>query len=310
MNNPIVENAALSPWFDIRKDGPPVRNGVYEGWTNLVSSPNPTFSTRGYKCLWEGGRWKNLPNTDTKMVDISAPPNPDFWRGIVRVDDSSIDTSPPMDAEIPAILLSLPFLCLNCDTPIRDASVFCSELCKDEAKFVRYFRACRHDGRLDRPDVQEALRIRLAFILGGGYAERDRRLPSSVREAVFARDEGKCRACGMPGNQIDHISGSSGDLRNLQLLCSKCHNKKTTANFKRITTETHPEALAKRDALFARAKAREAVRFCDREDWEKTRRQLERARRETLGDGGQVAAIGVGNPRTLTRAKSSTPRSR
>ncbi len=189
--------------------------------------------------------------------------------------------SPSFDAKIPVVLMSLPFPYPNCDTRIKEASIFCSDLCRDEAKFVRYFRACLLDGRYDQPDVQEALRIRLAFILGGGYAERARRLPPSVREAVVARDKGKCRACGRPGNQIDHISGGSGDLGNLQLLCPECHNKKTTATFIKISAQTHPEEWAKREALLARVHARKAVRFCDSADWDKIWRVLLKSRRET-----------------------------
>ena len=86
MNNPVGEEATLTPWFDFRKDGPPVRNGIYEGWTQLIHSPKLTHSARGYKCLWEDGNWKNLPNTDPKVLVISAPHHPDFWRGVVNVD--------------------------------------------------------------------------------------------------------------------------------------------------------------------------------------------------------------------------------
>jgi 5-methylcytosine-specific restriction endonuclease McrA len=85
---------------------------------------------------------------------------------------------------------------------------------------VRYHRSCKEDGRIKLPDVAEALRIRRAHILAGGYSERLRRLPDSIRKAVITRDKGKCRKCGKPGNQIDHIHGDSCDLSNLQLLCA------------------------------------------------------------------------------------------
>lgn len=189
------------------------------------------------------------------------------------------------DGLIPATLISLPFPCPNCDVEISEASIFCSDLCKDTAKFVRYFRACLLDGRYEQPDVQEALRIRSAFILAGGYAERARRLSPSVRETVIARDKGNCRSCGNPGNQIDHISGGSPDLQNLQLLCPDCHNRKTTATFVKITPESHPEAWAKREALLARIHAREATRFCDQSGWDKVWRPLLNARREVLNGG-------------------------
>jgi hypothetical protein len=168
---------------------------------------------------------------------------------------------------------------------MREAEIFCSELCKDEAKFVRYSRACERDGRNARPDVQQALRIRLAHILADGYPERARQLPSSVREAARLRDEGRCRACGKPGNEIDHVRGNSNDLGNLQLLCSECHIRKTTSNFVRISAETHPEAWAKHQGLLARIRAREPMRFCDREDWDKIWRRLLSSREDALRRG-------------------------
>src|SRR5262249_29900336 len=131
------------------------------------------------------------------------------------------------ETEIDA-LISFPFPCPNCNQPIRVAELFCSELCKQEAKFVRYVRACGRDGRDKQPDVQEAIRIRLAIILGGGYPEKERQIDKSIRKAIIERDKGRCKNCGNPGDQIDHISGSSNELENLQLLCRKCHNQKTT----------------------------------------------------------------------------------
>jgi len=168
---------------------------------------------------------------------------------------------------------------------MQKAALFCSDLCKDEAKFVRYFRACLIDGRHNQPDVQEALRIQLAHILGGGYAERERRLPQAVREAVIARDNRRCRRCGGPGNQIDHIRGSGSDLDNLQLLCTQCHNDKTAASFVTISLETHPEEFAKRDVLLARVHARVPVRLCDSAEWAQFWQIPLKARRDALKDG-------------------------
>ena len=44
----------------------------------------------------------------------------------------------------------------------------------------------------------------------------------------------RCVRCGKYGNQVDHIQplhrgGAPFDETNLQVLCSKCHRKKTTA---------------------------------------------------------------------------------
>lgn len=192
---------------------------------------------------------------------------------------------PPSSPQSIEELSSLPFLCLNCDTSIGEAKLFCSDICKDEAKFVRYFRARLKDGRYDQPDVQEALRIRLAHILGGGYSERARRLPQNIRDAVIKRDKGKCQKCGDTGSQIDHIKASSSDLTNLQLLCSRCHNEKTKSGFVTISKETHPEEWKKREALLARVHASCTSRLCDSEEWKMLWRPLLKARKDRLKTG-------------------------
>ena len=43
--------------------------------------------------------------------------------------------------------------------------MYCSKLCSREAGWDRYARVCRLDGRDQRPDIIEAMRIRLALSL-------------------------------------------------------------------------------------------------------------------------------------------------
>src|SRR5947209_17096594 len=129
-----------------------------------------------------------------------------------RVRRSRVTATLP-DSELPIEylpLLSHPLKCVNCGHDLREAKLFCSGLCRDEAKFVRYFRACILDGRTTQPDVLEALEIKMAHILAGGYDARARALPESSRRAVILRDRGVCRSCGIEGTEIDHIQGDSG----------------------------------------------------------------------------------------------------
>jgi 5-methylcytosine-specific restriction endonuclease McrA len=184
--------------------------------------------------------------------------------------------------QTPESLSSSPFPCANCDEPIPSGVLFCSELCNQEAEWVRYCRACIVDGRFKRADVQEAIRIKLAHILSGGYPRSLRRVPEALRAAVIERDQGLCRKCGGPANTIDHIRGSHNTLENLQLLCVKCHNEKTTARFIRITPESHPEEWKKRQSLLARVRARNATRLCDSSDWQVSWRDIRKARREAV----------------------------
>ena len=118
-------------------------------------------------------------------------------------------------------IVEIEFSCLNCDGMLvatDNPKLFCSDKCQQEAAFVRYFRSCKRDGKLNQPDIQEALKIKMAHILGGGYKTSERRLPLSIRQKIYERDNRTCQKCGQPATDIDHISGSSDDLENLQML--------------------------------------------------------------------------------------------
>ncbi|NPV68147.1 MAG: HNH endonuclease [Anaerolineae bacterium] len=171
-------------------------------------------------------------------------------------------------------LIAYPFVCANCDRIINSHDLFCSEECRQIAKYIRYYRRCIKDGRVDQLDVQQALRFRLAHILAGGYPERERRLTKDIRDAVIRRDEGRCRICGAPGTEIDHIHGSSHDLNNLQLLCKSCHSAKTASNLVPITPLSHPKEWALAEALHERAWSRLPQKLCDSTDWAQLWRKI------------------------------------
>ena len=101
-----------------------------------------------------------------------------------------------------------PFLCANCSSAIQEATVYCSQVCAQSAEWVRYSRRCRVDGRDERADVIEALRIRLALVLGGGYDKITRKLPDSVRKAITERDQGLGKGA-MPQTACDRETASS-----------------------------------------------------------------------------------------------------
>jgi 5-methylcytosine-specific restriction endonuclease McrA len=179
-------------------------------------------------------------------------------------------------------LTVFPFPCPNCDKQIAKAALFCSDLCSYEAASVRYFRRCIKDGRFEQPDVQEALQIRFALILGGGYSRTDRQLSDSIRQEVISRDQGRCQKCGADGDAIDHIQGSSNDLLNLQLLCFKCHNEKTKAGFTPISPQSHPVQWAKREILISRVRSIDPIRICDHPGWDKLWQSVLKTRRQVL----------------------------
>lgn len=100
------------------------------------------------------------------------------------------------------------------------------------------------DGRIDDSLVQEAVQVRNAFLLAGGYRALGRTMSIKTRVAVKTRDDGKCRVCGKAGTEIDHIDGSSGQLDNLQLLCANCHHNKTAENLVPASPEQRGQLMA------------------------------------------------------------------
>ena len=173
-------------------------------------------------------------------------------------------------------------ICQNCDKKLPwdrtlRGTLFCSEKCRQTAEIVRYGRATLRDGRYKRdPLVRETIDIRIAIILGGGYPKKARMLSREQREAIFTRDGGRCRLCGAPATDIDHISGSSSDPENLQALCKPCNMAKARANFRPATLEEAAEGKA----IWARITAKLPVRLCDDEKkWAKLWRTISQEQR-------------------------------
>lgn len=193
---------------------------------------------------------------------------------------------PRKKLELPLIPVEFP--CFNCEgkiTVTKHPKLFCSGKCQQEAKFIRYYRSCKNDGRINQSDVREALQIRIAHILSGGYKERARHLPLSVRLAVYKRDNRICKKCGQPGNDIDHINGDGNDLENLQVLCRNCHNEKTKLSFKEITPEIegYTEKKVKVENLRSRTESAKPQKVCDDEkNWNANQKTISAKLRKIL----------------------------
>lgn len=159
--------------------------------------------------------------------------------------------------------------CANCDsayTPRSSAGRYCSPVCRQTARAVRYARdTLAAYGQPLPADVDYAVGIKVAHAVSGGYAELCRRLRPVVRAAVIARDHSRCVLCHAPGEEIDHIDGDSEDLDNLRYLCRRCHRRVTAEHLRRIP-DGHP-ALWHYAALLARIHAPTPLRPCD-DDWQ------------------------------------------
>jgi hypothetical protein len=174
--------------------------------------------------------------------------------------------------------------CANCMQGLAPQieGLFCSELCGQYASTVRYWRRIVRDGRIGKPDVQAALNIRIAHLLAGGYARRARQLPDETRALVWQRDENRCRACGAPGAEIDHIADDSPDLANLQLLCAACHREKTESRMSPASDEQQ-RAVAK--IYRERVVPDQPMLLCDdQQEWASTESGLRAERRRRLLD--------------------------
>ncbi|GIH02915.1 hypothetical protein Rhe02_09820 [Rhizocola hellebori] len=172
--------------------------------------------------------------------------------------------------------------CASClqQLPNQVERLFCSELCRQTAEVIRYWRAIVRDGRIENSDVSYALQTRVAHLLAGGYPKQKRHLSDEIRQQVWARDEGRCRGCGNPGEEIDHIHGDSADLANLQLLCAPCHHRKTEQRMV-------PAGAEQKSYIAALQRSRVAPQspllLCDdHERWSTIERTLRKERREGL----------------------------
>lgn len=179
--------------------------------------------------------------------------------------------------------LFMPDCCANCDAKLEmeNQALFCGEFCRQVADFVRYSRGVfRDSARANDPEVIEAIRVRMAILIGGGYPTGARHLSTEQRATIIDRDGGKCLECGAPANEIDHIAGSSADPSNLQLLCHECHMTKTKSSF--VPASEMQKAWAK-NLWDTRICPDAPLRLSDdTERWGKEWRALKRERSERL----------------------------
>ena len=179
------------------------------------------------------------------------------------------------------------FKCLNCNGEIKypiSPVLYCSECCKQEAELIRYTRACNEDGRIEYEDVQQAIQIKLAHVLAGGYDRKRRTIPQAIRDQVFERDMKECVLCGEKGEEIDHINGPDGCLENLQLLCSDCHRNKTLESIEVADPDDPIYAViaGRHKKILERIESPVPLRLCDQDDWSIKWREYMAERRKAL----------------------------
>lgn len=216
-----------------------------------------------------------------------------------------------------------PGSCANCDSfaVTLNAPVYCSSRCRQAAELVRYVRACRRDGRDELPDVKEAIQIRTAMVLGGGYAERERRVPPEIREIVFRRSGGLCESCGQlmdfdrsTGNAgavatIQHVVGCSNDASNLKAFCRGCNMGDAKKKFVAVEPGSNEAKLAKE--LGVRWSSPVPLRLCDDDQqWSRIYNQLARSAKAVIQERGEFDDDDTGDedlPGFLGWTRQGTP---
>lgn len=193
--------------------------------------------------------------------------------------------------------------CFNCgsnDVTIN-APLYCSPQCRQSAELVRYVRARRRECRDREPEIVEAIRTRMAMVLGGGYPEQQRRVPEETRRLVFERANGHCQECGRvlifgqsaedPDSiaTIQHVSGSSNELDNLLAFCRRCNLADAQSRFVPVGAGSEEAQLA--IDLQSRWMPEEPLRVCDDDTrWSGIWRQLTREAKEVLRLDAEIAA--------------------
>jgi 5-methylcytosine-specific restriction endonuclease McrA len=191
--------------------------------------------------------------------------------------------------------------CANCDSleVTLKTPLFCSPRCRQAAELVRYVRACHRDGRDQIPDIKEAIQLRMAMVLGGGYPESERRVAPETRQKVFERANGHCENCGrlldfegMTGDPdalptIQHIRGNSSELANLSAFCRRCNVADAQTRFVPVEPGSSQARLAA--DLMGRCSSILPLRLCDDEQhWSSTWRQVARSAREVIRERAET----------------------
>ena len=165
---------------------------------------------------------------------------------------------------------------------------------------------------MNQPDVQDAIRIKMAMVLGGGYPETARALSDDLRATVYERAEWLCENCGAvlrctqrrsengrlertffrlsdaePAEPdldavatVQHCHGSSNDLADRKAFCKRCNNADAENKVLPLPADS-PQATIRREVI-ARWEASTPLRLCDDVNWKTQWRSIRKQALETL----------------------------
>ena len=152
-------------------------------------------------------------------------------------------------------------LCPNCDRIAPNpASPYCSETCRDQAAFVRQFRAAIATETILTADKQTVFGERLWWLLGGGLPIRESRIPESAKRQVIKRCGGNCEFCGAPITTIENFGSGCNRPLHLRAVCADCSKTKPFGDPEFIR---HPAVIQLLTELSQRIFAKAPARPCD-----------------------------------------------
>ncbi len=118
-------------------------------------------------------------------------------------------------------------LCPNCGTPSESlSSPYCSEICRDQAAFVRQFRNAIATDSILTSEKQTVFGERLWWLLGGGLPIREARIPESAKRQVIKRCASKCEFCAAPMVTIENFGSGCNRPLHLRAVCANCSKTK------------------------------------------------------------------------------------
>ena len=168
------------------------------------------------------------------------------------------------DPEQPQRPLEDAHRCPNCDALAESlAGPYCSETCRDQAAFVRQFRASIASGSILTPEKQVVFGERLWWLLGGGLPLRESRIPESAKRQVTKRSAGKCELCGAPMTTVENFGSGCNRPLHLRAVCSLCSKTKRYGD---LEFGQSPEVAKLLSSFAKRIDSAKPIRLCDDPD--------------------------------------------
>jgi hypothetical protein len=170
--------------------------------------------------------------------------------------------------------------CMSCGINIGGAVIFCSQICEQKAKVVRYVRRALVNGGIEEPATQMAVGVRLWMLAGGSYPNKTRSLSVEQQNRILERDDFICQLCGKRADQVGRLDGGSSDTGNLSALCCDCNRRESFAHIHPATALERNKLNAMLTDLAQRISAPVPMLFCDdHEHWKRYEPSIRSARR-------------------------------